>query len=181
MLFIATAVLVSCESGEDELLKNPVQIDNYFPLSQFIDRQIGLLDGRKIGKEININGEKQHLEQVLNVQDWREEFDWLIQSDINKASLAQSYHTEEQGNRIAHTLKSGEQGTLQQMEILYEGDQVKEINIISSRKNTFYQSKAIGRLTVSGDGLIDFYSLESIQKVWFLEPNNLIVNSRVHD
>jgi len=179
VFIIMAGVLFSCESEEEELLKNPVQIDEYFPLSQFIDEQIQQLDGRSVKKELLINGESHDVVQVLDERDWREEFDWFIQSDINKASLAQSYHTEEIDNMVRHTLKSGEKGTLQVMEVLYDGKQVREINIISTRENTFYRSNASSRLTTGDDGIINTYRMESTQKVWFLNPNNLLVVSEV--
>jgi hypothetical protein len=179
VLIMLTGVLISCDSEEETLLKNPVQINNYFPISQFIDGQIPLLDGQVVRKEVDINGERHQVEQVLNERDWREEFDWFIQSDINKASLAQSYHIEEMGNLVSYTLKPGEKGTLQKMEVLYDGDQVKEINILSSRKNTFYRSNASSRLTTGEDGVINTYRMESTQKVWFLDPNKLLVVSEV--
>jgi len=179
VFIIMGGVLISCESAEEELLKNPVQIDEYFPLSQFIDEQIQHLDGRTVRKELLINGESHQVEQDLNERDWREEFDWFIQSDINKASLAQSYHTEQLGNRVRHTLKPGEKATLQAIEVLYDGEQVKEISIVSSRKNTFYRSNASSRLTTGDDGIINSYRMESTQKVWFLDPNNLLVISEV--
>lgn len=179
VLFIMAGVLLSCESEEEELLKNPVQIDKYFPLSQFIDEQIQQLEGRSVRKDLLINGESHQVEQILSEKDWREEFDWFIQSDINKASLAQSYHTEEIGDRIRHTLKPGEKGTLQEMEVLYDGELVKEIIIVSSRENTFYRSNASSRLATGDDGIINSYRMESTQKVWFLDPNNLLVVSEV--
>jgi len=178
-LIILSGVFFSCEQEEEELLKNPVQIDTYFPLSQFINEQIQKLDGRSVSKELLINGERHQVEQVLNQRDWREEFDWFIQSDINKSSLAQSYHTEESGNTIRHTLKPGEKGTLQEMVVIYDGEQVKEIRIVSSRDNTFYSSIATSRLTTGNDGIINSYRMESTQKVWFLNPNNLLVSSEV--
>ena len=181
VLIITVGLLTSCDSEEEALLKNPVQIDNYFPISQFINEQIPLLEGRSVHKELVINGENHEVKQVLNERDWREEFDWFIQSDINKASLAQSYQTEEIGDRVRHTLKLGEKGTLQEMEVLYDGEQVKEIIIVSARENTFYRSNASSRLTTGDDGIIKSYQMESTQKVWFLQPNILQVNSEVKE
>jgi hypothetical protein len=179
ILILLTGWLSSCESKEEALLKNPVQIDQYFPISQFVNEQISLLDGRSVSKQVVMNGESHQVEQVLYERDWREEFDWFIQSDINKASLAGAYHTEEIGNTTRHTLKPGEKGVLQQLEVIYEGSQVKEIRMLSSRENTFYASNASSIITTGEDGLISTYHIESTQKVWFLNPNNLTVTGEI--
>jgi len=176
---LLTGWLSSCESKEENLLKNPVQIDQYFPLSQYFNEQITHLDGRSVQKNVTINGESHQVEQVLHERDWREEFDWFIQSDINKASLAGAYHTEEDGNITRHTLKPGEKGILQVLEVTYDGEKVKEIRMATSRENTFYASNASSRITTGQDGLINTYYIESTQKVWFLNPNNLTVSSEV--
>lgn len=178
-LLLLVGGLSSCESEDEALLKNPVQIDQYFPISQYLNEQISQLDGRSVQKEVHMNNETQQIEQVFTERDWREEFDWFIQSDINKASLAQSYHTESEGNITRHTLKPGERGVMQEMAVTYDGDQVKEIKMLTSRSNTFYNSNATSILSTGEDGLINSYSIESTQKVWFLSPNKLTVKGKV--
>lgn len=169
----------SCGTEEEALIKNPTQIDQYFPISDFINQQISRLDGYAVKKTVVMNGEGHEVDQVLFERDWREEFDWFIQSDINKASLAQSYETEKTEHVTRHILKPGEIGVLKQMEVLYENGEVKEINFTTSKENTFYCSNSYSRITTGNDGLIDSYSLESNQKVWFLSPNEMKVNSQV--
>jgi len=179
ILLLLMAGLISCESKEETLLKNPTQIDQYFPISKFMNDQISLLEGRSVLKQVTMNGERHEVKQVLNERDWREEFDWFIQSDINKASLAGSYYTEEMGNITRHTLKPGEKGILRELEVTYDGEQVKEIRMITSRENTFYASNASSKITTGDDGLIHTYHIVSTQKVWFLNPNKLTVASEV--
>lgn len=160
-------------------MKNPTQIDQYFPISDFLYEQISRLNGIAVQKTVVMNGESQVVEQVLSQREWREEFDWFIQADINKASLAQSYETIKDDEVTRHILKPGEKGTLKEMEVIYKAGQVKEINFLTRDENTFYLSETTSRLTTGDNGLINLYTLESSQKVWFLSPNELLVKSEV--
>lgn len=176
---ILVSALFSCESEEEALLKNPTQIDLYFPITDFLTEQISRLDGHTIKKKVIMNGEMREVDQVLYSRDWREEFDWFIQSDINKASLAQAYDTESTDQMTRHTLKPGEKGVLQKMEIFYDNREVKEIIFHTIKENTFYTSSSTSRLTTGDDGLLNLYELKSNQKVWFLSPNNMVITSSI--
>src|SRR5690606_4124234 len=86
---------LSCSQEKAQPMDNPIQIDNYFPLKSFIEQQVELLDGAKVSKSIAIKGKEDHVEVLMDAEAWRKELDIFIQSDINKASLASSYDTEE--------------------------------------------------------------------------------------
>jgi hypothetical protein len=179
ILFVSVALL-SCKPGEKEPLANPIQIRAYFPISEFVIEQIELLEGTAVEKELFVNESLERTTQRLDSAGWRKELDWFIQIDINKASLATAYEVTEENGKTIHKLKEGEKASLKEMVVHREGQAVKEITLVAEESNTFYGSQTNARLTTDpATGRISFYELESRQKVWFLDPNTLKVNSRV--
>jgi hypothetical protein len=180
-VILLLGLLISCNQGEEQPMNNPTQIDKYFPLKDFVEKQIKMLDGAKTRKFTSIKGEEETLVREFDAEGWRKELDIFIQADINKSALATAYETEEDKNYQIHRLKAGEKSPIQEIKVTYEeGDQVIQINFISHQENLFYSSGSVGELHVNPDsGKIMSYQVKGTQKVWFLSPNKMEVKGEI--
>jgi len=171
---------LSCSQDKAPPMDNPIQLDKYFPLKAFVEKQVGLLDGAKVSKTIAISGEEDHIELFMDAEAWRKELDIFIQSDINKASLASSYDTEESPDLIIHRLKPGEKSSIQEIRIAFDDDEISRINFISDQDEFFYTSRSIGEMVMDvSSGLIQSYEVSGSQKVWFLPTNEMNVRGEL--
>jgi len=171
---------LSCAQDKAQPMDNPIQIAKYFPLKAFVEKQVELLDGSKVRKSIAIKGEEDHVEVSMDAEAWRKELDIFIQSDINKASLASSYDTEEKPGLTVHRLKSGENSSIKEIRIAYEGDQVSMVDFISHQEEIFYASRSVGHLSIdTSSGTIRSYEVSGSQKVWFLPVNEMTVRGEI--
>lgn len=165
-------LLLACGKTEQGPLENPTQLDKYFPLVQFVQNQISLLDGMRVAKRVAINGREEEVSMVLNAEGWRKELDLFIQADINKNSLASSYITEESPELLRHTLISGEKGEIQMLTVHRTADKISRIDFSFKKENLFYLSEGSGSLKLRPDGkYISSYEVKGYQKVWFLPSN----------
>src|SRR5690554_4756885 len=119
LMVLIIGLPLSCSQDKGKPMDNPIQLDKYFPLKAFVEKQVKLLDGAKVSKSIAIKGEEDHIEVFMDAEAWRKELDIFIQSDINKASLASSYDIEESPGLTIHRLKPGEKSSIQEIRIAY--------------------------------------------------------------
>ncbi|MEX2591629.1 MAG: hypothetical protein WD426_02560 [Anditalea sp.] len=179
-IILIFGLILSCKQDEGQPMDNPTQIDKYFLLKDFVEKQISLLDGAKVRKFTSIKGEEESSVLEVDAEKWRKELDIFIQADINKSALISSYETEENSNFQIHRLKPGEESPIQEMKVAYEGNQVSQISFISHQENLFYTAGSVGRLIVdTTSGKIKRYHVTGTQKVWFLSPNEMEVKGEI--
>lgn len=155
---------------------------NYFPVKDFIEVQAQKLSGRTIYKEVNVNGEKESSTQVLNEEDWLKELDFFIQADINRPALASAYETQRSDRFLIHELKEGEKSKIKKVVVEYVRGDMKQISFQSKTENPFYTSQTRGIVILHGQtGLIDNFSVETIQEVIFSKPNKIVISAHVKE
>lgn len=180
VFLLLVGLLYACQQEENQPLENPTQIEKYFPLKDFVENQITELEGEKVRKSTRIKGEGEYIEMVLNAEEWRKELHVFIQADINKATLATSYDTEQDLHSTVHTLKTGEKYPIQEIKIDYQGKQVSRISFVSHHENLFYTSRSRGELLLDPlTGKLDTYQVSGVQKVWFIAPNEMEVEGEI--
>src|SRR5690554_398627 len=109
LLMLGFVFFFSYKQGEAKPLGNPTQIAEFFPIKDFVEKQLVMLDGKKVRKTTRIKGGVEKTVQQLDIEEWRRELHIFIQADINKASLSSSYTTSEDGKVTTHRLKEGEE------------------------------------------------------------------------
>lgn len=176
LAILVVALLLSCSGDKEQLMENPTQIDQYFRLKDFVMKQVDLLEGSTVRKTLGIKGEVETMEVQMDAEAWRKELDVFIQNDINKASLATAYETKEKDGVTTHELKPGEKSSVQEIKVTYENEKVKNISFKSRQDDFFYWSTSAGELKVDTEsGKIDTYQVTGTQNVWFLPPNEMVI------
>lgn len=176
---LIVGLILSCSQENGQPMDNPTQIEKYFPLKAFVENQIDLLDGTTVSKSIAIKGKMEETKLRMDAESWRRELDIFIQADINKASLATAYETEERDGLTIYRLKQGEKSAIQEIQVSYEGEQVRQINFKAYQDDFFYKSASEGELIVDTSGRIEAYEVAGIQNVWFLSPNEMLVKGKI--
>lgn len=159
--------LFSCTQKEAELSNE----EYFFSLKNYFEEEAQRLTSQHalILKEVKRNAESE--EKEIEIQDWRKEFGLFIESDINKLSWKDSYQ------EIVHQNESGNQDTLiyqskdpklrtQEILIIKEDKQIKEIAIKNAVKNYLYSS--VEELKYYPDSL---YEINKKQDVILLGSN----------
>jgi hypothetical protein len=177
---LSTLVLIGCGQKEEKPFSNPTQIEQYFPLKAFIEERLPEMEGWEVEKHIRLGENEEESRQRFDQEDWRRELDIFVHADINKASLADAYQTEESGNTTIHSLKEGEKGEIKLLKAFRgEGNQVVDsIHFVREKSTLFYSSVAEGTLVMK-EGQIHSYRINGEQKVWFLPYNRMEVKGRV--
>ncbi len=174
-------LLGACSNTEQAPLDNPIQLDKYFPMVQFVQDQIPQLTGMEVSKKMTINGKEEDLTKVMDADEWRKELDLFIQADINKNSLAASYSTEETPQLLRHTLIPGEKGEIQMMTVHRSGDNISKVDFSFKKKNLFYVSEGSGSLEMMDDSnILSSYKVSGYQKVWFLPANIMLAEGEIN-
>jgi hypothetical protein len=167
----------SCATGEEgkKMEKLP-----YFNLSGFFNVEIAKIDSVTVIKTSRVNGQEKTVELVYSAEDWKEEFLAFYRADINSPSLARAYSTDTKYEYLIHKLLPGEKGKVKDIKIKYARNYPSSITFHSQEENLFYSTSTIGEfhLNLATDRL-DHYSIETTQKVWFLDPTNLKVSGIV--
>lgn len=176
---IIMGLIISCSEDNGQLMDNPTQIDKYFQLKDFVENQISLLDGASVRKSITIKGQTEDAEVRMDAEGWRKELDVFIQVDINKASLATAYETEEKEGLTIHRLRPGEKSSIQEIKVVHNQGQVKQIDFKAYQDDFFYATASEGQLVVDSSGRVRSYQVTGTQKVWFLSPNEMHVKGEV--
>ena len=146
----------------------------YFNLSGFVDLELAKLDGATVTKVSQINGEENTVEKTFSLKDWKEEFEAFYSADINTPALALSYSTETEGEYLIHRLLPDSKGKVKEIKIKYIKEYPVAISIHSTEKNLFFSSSTVGEFYMNqATEKIDHYSIETTQKVWFLDPTHI--------
>lgn len=164
----------SCATGEEgkKMEKLP-----YFNLSGFFDVEIAKIDSVTVIKTSRVNGQEKTVELVYSAEDWKEEFLAFYRADINSPSLSQAYSTDTKYEYLIHQLLPGEKGKVKDLKIKYAKDYPSSITFHSQEENLFYSTSTIGEFHLNlATNKLDHYSIETTQKVWFLDPTNLKVS-----
>jgi hypothetical protein len=162
--------LVSCGEGPN---KTPEKLP-YFDLKGFIEIQAKNLDSSNVTLISRVQGKEVRKEAKLSTADWMEEFDTFIQADINKQSLFLAYDTQVKNNVLTHSLFPESKGKLKEMKVTYIDDKVVSITLKMSEENLFYKSTTFADLYMNNaTQKVDHYSIETTQKIWFLDPSNI--------
>ncbi|MBW3467676.1 hypothetical protein [Arthrospiribacter ruber] len=152
----------------------------YFPIKEFTEVAVEKAYGKKLVKEVNINGQKDRTTTSPTEEEWLQELSFFLDADINRPALAQSYQTQRSESTLVHELKEGEKGKVKKMTVKYLEGNVKEVSFRSETKNPFYTSQTRGVLIFhSESGKLDQYSVENIQEVVFSRPNKVIISASI--
>ena len=171
-LFIWAAFSCTPTSQEPKLEKLP-----YFDVKSFLNLEIGKLDSMTVIKNSIINGEEHTAEVVYSIQDWKEEFDYFYQSDINIPSLASSYSTETKSDYLIHRLLPDTKGKVKEITIRYFQNYPASISFKMKEENLFFSSSTLGELYLNQyTGKLDHYQIETTQKVMFLKPTQIKIS-----
>lgn len=168
------AILLACtpQGEQPRLEKLP-----YFDLKGFLDLELKKLDGHKVLKTSKINGEEKEEEQTYSEAQWKEEFDYFYQADINLPSLATSYSTDIQVDYLIHELLPESEGKVKEIRIRYAQSYPAAISFKIKEENFFYTSTTLGVAYMNqATGKMDHYSLETTQKVMFLDPTHIKIS-----
>lgn len=174
ILILIVFVSFSCVTGEEEKKLEELP---YFNLSGFFDVEITKIEGATVTKISRINGEEKTVELVYSEEDWKEEFLAFYRADINSPSLARAYSTDTKFEYLIHELLPGEKEKVKQIKIKYTRDYPSSITFHSQEENLFFSTSTHGEFHLNlATNKLDHYSIETTQKVWFLDPTNIKVS-----
>lgn len=167
----------SCVTGEEG---KKMETLPYFNLSGFFDVEIAKIDSVTVVKTSRVNGEEKTVEVVYSAEDWKEEFLAFYRADINTPSLARAYSTDTKYEYLIHELLPNEKGKVKEIKIKYTRDYPSSITFQSQEENLFYSTSTLGEFHLNlATNKLDHYSIETTQKVWFLDPTNIKVSGIV--
>ncbi|MBN7809716.1 hypothetical protein J0A68_02025 [Algoriphagus sp. H41] len=167
----------SCTSGQADKKMEKLP---YFNLSGFLDLELAKLDGTKVTKISEVNGEESNSEKAYSLQEWKEEFEAFYSADINSPALAASYSTETEGEYLIHRLLPEAKGKVKEIKIKYLKEYPNSISVRMTEKNLFFSSSTLAEFYMNlATEKIDHYSIETSQKVWFLEPTHIKISGAV--
>lgn len=170
-------VSFSCVNGDGA---KDMEVLPYFNLSGFIDVEIEKIDSTSVIKTSRLNGEEKTVELIYTSEDWKEEFLAFYRADINIPSLARAYSTDTQYEYLIHELLPKEKGNVKEIKIKYTRDYPSSITFHSKEENLFYSTSTFGEFHLNlSTNKLDHYSIETTQKVWFLDPTNIKVSGIV--
>jgi hypothetical protein len=152
----------------------------YFDLTAFVDLELAKLDGAQVTKVSEINGEETMVEKTYSLKDWKEEFEAFYRANINTPALALSYSTETDGEYLVHRLLPEAKGKVKEIRIKYIKEYPSSVSIRTSDENLFYSTTTVGEFYMNlATEKVDQYTIESTQKVWFLDPTHIKISGVV--
>lgn len=176
ILFLVVFGLFSCVGESTNAPENPP----YFDLKGFIEENIQKLDSVEVSKTSRIQVEETQREVIYSTKDWEEELGIFMEADINRASLLQSYQTTSADGVLTHELLPKSKGKVKYIKVTYSGEEVSSISIKIAEENLFYSSTTLAKIYMSGSSnLIDQYSIETAQKIWFLDTNDMKITGQL--
>ncbi|PZX59930.1 hypothetical protein LV84_01140 [Algoriphagus ratkowskyi] len=176
ILFLVVLGLFSCAQESS----NSLETSPYFDLKGFINEKIQEVDGMQVRKISRIQGEEQKVELAYSILDWKQEFSTFAEADINNPSSIQSYETITSKDRLTHELLPDTKGKVKYIKVSYTGDQVSRVSIKIADDNLFYSTTTLAEIYMNNaTHLIDHYSIETTQKIWFLDPNNMKIQGAI--
>lgn len=176
---IILIVLFGLSSCVDEI-SNTVETEPYFDLKGFIDENIQKVDKVEVNKTSQIQGEEKEVKVVYSIKEWEEEFSIFKEADINKASMLQSYKTSTTDDLLIHELKPKSKEKVKYIKVTYDNGVVSSVSIKIADDNLFYASTTLAEIYIdSSTKLMDHYSIETSQKIWFLDENNMKIQGTI--
>jgi len=178
IILIGALLILGCGSKTLENKKKEDKV--YFPLKDFVEVKAKHLDNRKLVKKSSINGKEQLVEKVLKEDDWLNELDIFIRSDIDNPSLSQSYDTKRSEDFLVHQLKEGEKSKVKNISIRYIEGKIIVISVHLKEDNMFYNSdmRASIYLNANDDSFFQFI-VYGTQEVLFLSKSKLYLEGTV--
>lgn len=163
-----------------EPAKTTLEEKPYFDLKGFVETQADTLDGAKVSKRSKVQDREETVATTYGREDWEEEFEVFTQADINTPSSLDSYLTSQVGPVLSHELKPKAKSKVKYIKVHYDGDKVQRIELRVAEDNLFYSSETLAEIVMNPEtDLIDHYSIETSQKIWFLEPNDMRIEGVV--
>lgn len=174
-LFFWTGFSCVSPEGQVKLEKLP-----YFDVKGLLDLELGKLDSTVVFKTSRVNGKEQEEEAVYSIQDWKEEFEYFYQADINIPSLASSYSTETKSDYLIHRLYPESKGKVKEIIIRYFQNYPASVSFKMKEENIFFTSTTMGEFYLNqSTGKLDHYFIETTQKVMFLKPTNIKISGLI--
>jgi hypothetical protein len=171
-LLIWAAFSCISHEGQKKLDKPP-----YFDLKGFVDLELAKLDGAKVAKISEVNGEEKSVEKTFSLKEWKEEFEIFYSADINTPSLATSYSTETEGEYLVHRLLPEAKGKVKEIRIKYIKEYPAAIIVRTGEESLYYETTTLAEFHMNmATEMIDHYTIESDQKVWFLDPTHVKIS-----
>ncbi|MEB2779032.1 hypothetical protein U3A58_01410 [Algoriphagus sp. C2-6-M1] len=163
----------------DESTNTPEK-EPYFDLKGFIEEKIQEIDSLEVTKVSEIQGEKKQVTVTYSIKDWEEEFAIFKEADINNASQLQSYQTTSTDDLLAHELLPKTKGKVKYIKVTYKEEDVSSVAIKIADDNLFYSSTTLADIYINNaTNLIDHYSIETTQKIWFLDANDMKIQGTI--
>ncbi len=176
IFFLLITGLFSCV-GEST---GTIESTPYFDLKGFIEEKIQEVDSVEVLKISEIQGEENLASLIYSIQDWTEEFSIFKDADINKASMLQSYRTTKSDDLLAHELLPKAKGKLKYLKVSYSNGEVSRVSIKIAEDNLFYSATTLAEINLNPiTHLIETYSIQTSQKIWFLDENNMKIKGTV--
>ncbi|MEP0712627.1 hypothetical protein [Algoriphagus sp.] len=168
--------LFSCVA---ESTKTPETLP-YFDLKGFIEETIQKADGKTVSKTSHIQGEAKEVEVTYSIENWEEELSIFKDADINTSAMLQSYQTTSSDDKLVHELLPDAKAKVKYIQVTYEGEDVSSVSIMIADDNMFYSSTTLAEIYINNSThLIDHYTIESTQKIWFLDENNMKIQGSI--
>ena len=158
----------SCFKSEAEA----VQEEYFFSLKNYFESEAQRLTKQQsvIKKEVKRNATSE--EKEIKIEDWGKEFGLFIESDINKIGWKDSYQEINHQDTLIYQSKDPELRT-QEIVIIKENEQIKEISIKNIVKNYLYNS--VENLVYFPDSI---YQVNKTQDVIVLGANKYKISGR---
>ena len=152
----------------------------YFNLRGFMDLELAKLDGAEVTKLSEIDGEETTVEKTYSLKEWKEEFEAFYSADINTPAMALSYSTETEGEYLIHRLLPDTKGKVKEIKIKYIKEYPTSVSIKTADKNLFFSTTTIADFYMNlATEKVDHYTIETTQKVWFLDPTHIKISGVV--
>lgn len=176
---IILIVWLGLSSCVDEI-SNTIETDPYFDLKGFVEENIQKVDNVDVAKTSQIQGEEKEVEAVYSIKEWEEEFSIFKEADINKTSMLKSYKTTTSDDLLTHELLPNSKEKVKYIKVTYDNGSVSSVSIKIADDNLFYASTTLAEIHIdSSTKLIDHYSIETSQKIWFLDENNMKIQGTI--
>lgn len=167
----------SCVSGNEG---KKLEVRPYFDLKSFVNLELAKLDGVGVTKISELNGEEKMVEKTFSLPDWKEEFEVFYTADINTPALAGSYSTETAGEYLVHSLLPEAKGKVKEIRIKYIKEYPSSVTVRMGEENLFYSTTTVAEFHMNlAEEKLDHYTIESTQKVWFVDPTHVRISGVV--
>jgi hypothetical protein len=163
-----------------EPLSNELETTPYFDLKGFIAESIQEVDGVDVSKVSQIQEEKNAVEVIYTSKDWEEELAIFTDADINTSSLVQAYKTTSSDTELVHELLPKAKGKVKYIKVIFLAGEVSSVSVKIADDNLFYTTSTLAEITMNDETKrIDHYTIETSQKIWFLDANFMKIQGSI--